>query len=204
MKEPSKQTVRHLQKEDEQIEVSFATLTIDRSNYSQIIQKIATIINVRLSTEAEQNLLPFVPPKTFENAVRQDKLFIHGASGCGKSRVIFEIMKNKIQGTEKIFFINPRQFTAEVSGRISLTELINRFTEKDIVIWDNFPDDLMKKDLDNSRKALDMISSKDVKSLMIALKPKYLEMYRFISREVPELHLYEIVYDKSHIENILI
>src|SRR5215216_4973246 len=29
-------------------------------------------------------------------------------------------------------------------------------------------------------------------------------MYRFITREVPELYPYEIVYDKSHIENILI
>ena len=71
MKELSKQTIRHLRKEDEQIEVSFAILTIDRSNYSQIIQKIATIINVQLSTEAGQNLLPFVPPKAFENAVRR-------------------------------------------------------------------------------------------------------------------------------------
>jgi hypothetical protein len=204
MKEVSKQTIRHLRKEDEQIEVSFAILTIDRSNYSQIIQKIATIINVQLSTEAGQNLLPFVPPKAFQNAVRQDKLFIHGASGCGKSRAIFEIIKNKIHGTEKVYFINPRQTTAEVSGRISLTELMNRFTEKDLIIWDNFPDDLMKKDLDNSRKALEIISSKDVKTLLIALKPKYLEMYRFITREVPELYPYEIVYDKSHIENILI
>jgi hypothetical protein len=45
----------------------------------------------------------------------------------------------------------------------------------------------MKKDLDNSRKALEIISSKNVKCLLIALKPKYLEMYRFITREVPEL-----------------
>jgi hypothetical protein len=30
MKEPSKQTVRALRKEDEQIEVSFTTLTIDK------------------------------------------------------------------------------------------------------------------------------------------------------------------------------
>src|SRR5919106_1141044 len=165
MKELSKQTIRHLRKEDEQIEVSFSTLTIDRSNYSQIIQKIPTIINVQLSTAAGHNLLPFVTPKTFENAIRQDKLFIHGASGCGKSRAIFEIIKNKIQGTEKIYFINPRQTIAEVSGRISLTELVNRFIEKDIIIWDNFPDDLLKKDLDNSRKALQIISSKDVKSL---------------------------------------
>ncbi len=61
MKEPSKQTIRHLRKEDEQIEVSFATLTVDHSNDNEIIQKIATTINVQLSTEGGQNL-PFVPP----------------------------------------------------------------------------------------------------------------------------------------------
>jgi hypothetical protein len=205
MKEPSrKQTEKALQKEDEQIEVSFATLTIDNSNDNEIIKKIATTINVQLSSTEGGQYLPFTAPKDFEKAIRQDKLFIHGASGCGKSRAIFEIIKNKIQGTEKIYIINPRQTTTEESGRISLTELMNRFTEKDMIIWDNFPDDLMKKDLDNSRKALEIISSNDVKCLLIALKPKYLEMYKFITREVPELHAYEIVYDKLQIKDILV
>nr|MDQ3969807.1 RNA helicase domain-containing protein [Thermoproteota archaeon] len=205
MKEPSKQTLRALQKEDEQIEVSFTTLTIDSSNDNKIIQKIATAINVQLSaTQGAQNLLPFAAPKGFENAIRHDKLFIHGASGCGKSRAIFEIIKGKIEGIEKIYIINPRQTTGEESGRLILTELMNRFTEKDMVIWDNFPDDLIRKDIDNSRKALEIISSKDVKCMLIALKPKYLEIYRHIAREVPELHTYEIVYDKSHLKNILV
>ena len=87
-------------------------------------------------------------------------MFIQGASGCGKSRAIFEIIKDKMEGTEKIYIINPRQTTGEESGRIILTELLNRFTGKDMIIWDNFPDDLMKKDIDNSRKALEIISSK--------------------------------------------
>jgi hypothetical protein len=81
---------------------------------------------------------------------------------------------------------------------------MNRFTEKDTIIWDNFPDDLIKKDFDSSRKALEIISSKDVKCLLIALKPKYLEMYRFVTRQVPELRAYEIVYDKSHIRDIIV
>ncbi|HEU4444427.1 MAG TPA: adenylate/guanylate cyclase domain-containing protein [Nitrososphaeraceae archaeon] len=205
MTETSKLTVGHLRKEDEQIEVSFDTLIIDHSNHDEIIKKIATAINVQLSAiEGGQNLLPFTAPKVFENAIRQDKLFIYGASGCGKSRAIFEIIKSKIQGTEKIHIINPQQSIGEESGRIILTELMNRFTEKDMIIWDNFPDDLMKKDIDNSRKALEIITSKDVKCLLIALKPKYLEMYKFISREVPELYAYEIAYDKSLIRDILV
>ena len=206
MKEPSKiqPEKKPLQKEDEQIEVSFATLTIDDSDNNAIAKKIATTINVQLSATERGQYLPFAAPKDFENAIRQDKLFIHGASGCGKSRAILEIMNNKMEGTEKIYIINPRQTTGEESGRVILTELMSRFTEKDIIIWDNFPDDLMKKDIDNSRKALEIISSKNVKCLLIALKPKYLEMYKFITREVPELHAYEIVYDKLQIKNILV
>lgn len=206
MKEPSKiqPEKKPLQKEDEQIEVSFATLTIDDSDNNAIAKKIATTINVQLSATERGQYLPFAAPKDFENAIRQDKLFIHGASGCGKSRAILEIMNNKMEGTEKIYIINPQQTTGEESGRVILTELMSRFTEKDIIIWDNFPDDLMKKDIDNSRKALEIISSKNVKCLLIALKPKYLEMYKFITREVPELHAYEIVYDKLQIKNILV
>ncbi len=73
MKEPSKQTVGALRKEDEQIEASFTTLTIDHSNNNEIIKKIATAINVQLSTIEGGQYLPFAAPKRFENAIRQDK-----------------------------------------------------------------------------------------------------------------------------------
>jgi ABC-type uncharacterized transport system fused permease/ATPase subunit len=82
-----------LRKEDEQIEALFTTLTIDYSNNNKIIKKIATAINVQPSAIEEGQYLPFAAPKAFENAIKQNKLFIHGASGCGKSRAIFEIIK---------------------------------------------------------------------------------------------------------------
>jgi hypothetical protein len=67
MKEPSKkQTEKALQKEDEQIEVSFATLTIDNPNDNEIIKKIATAINVQLSSTEGGQYLPFTAPKDFE------------------------------------------------------------------------------------------------------------------------------------------
>ena len=51
MKEPSKiqPEKKPLQKEDEQIEVSFATLTIDDSDNTALAKKIANTINVQLS-----------------------------------------------------------------------------------------------------------------------------------------------------------
>ena len=92
--EPSQQNLGALRKEDEQIEATFTTLTIDHSNNNEIIKKIATAINVQLSTIEGGQYLPFAAPKAFENAIKQDKLFIHAASGCGKSRTIFEITKD--------------------------------------------------------------------------------------------------------------
>ena len=98
----------------------------------------------------DDQYLPFIDPADFDTAKYQDKLFIHGPIGNGKSR--------------------------EKTGRTNLIDLINQFTENDVIVWDNFLDDLIRRDTDNARKALEIISSKEVSSLLVALKPKYLEL----------------------------
>ena len=55
MKEPSKQAMASLRKEDQQIEVSFSILTIDHSNDNEITKKIATAINLQLTTTTPSN-----------------------------------------------------------------------------------------------------------------------------------------------------
>jgi len=55
----------------------------------------------------------------------------------------------------------------EESGRVNLCELVNRFGENDIIVWDNFPDDLVKRDIDNAQTVLELISSKNVRQLLI-------------------------------------
>jgi hypothetical protein len=49
---------------------------------------------------------------------------------------------------------------------------------------------------------LEIIGVKDVMNLLVALKPKYLEIYR-VTRKVPELYGYEIAYDKERIRSII-
>src|SRR5262249_19522572 len=110
----------------------------------------------------------------------------------------------KVTMIDRIYIINPRTVIAGTeSGRIDLYELIDRFTEDDAILWDNFPDDLVKKDIESGRKALEVISSKNVKNLLVALKPKYLESYRDIVNDILELYEHDVIYNKEKIKNIV-
>src|SRR5918996_3832936 len=199
-----KQLEQGRQKEDEPIEVSYAILrSINRRNRSDILQKIVAAINVQLTLENGQSI-PLISSNGFDNVKLQDKLYIYGPSGCGKSRCIYELIKDdKLNDVENIFIINPRQTIGEESGRISIHELAIRLSQKDIVIWDNFPDDLLKRDVESAWEVLEVISVKDVMNLLVALKPKYLEVYRGITRKIPELYDYEITYDKERIKALI-
>jgi GTPase SAR1 family protein len=167
------------------------------------LQKIATAINVQLKL-LDGTEIPFIPFNEFDNSSREDKVYLYGPSGSGKSRSIFEIIKSKVTMIDRIYIVNPRTVIAGTeSGRIDLYELIDRFTENDAILWDNFPDDLVKKDIESGRKALEVISSKNVKNLLVALKPKYLESYRDIVTDIFELYEHNVKYDKEKIKNIV-
>jgi hypothetical protein len=188
----------------EPIEVSYTVLdNVAREDSNATLQKIATVINVQLKFR-DGTEIPFIPFNEFDNSCREDKVYLYGPSGSGKSRSIFEIIKSKVTMIDRIYIINPRTVIAGTeSGRIDLYELIDRFTENDAVLWDNFPDDLLKKDIESGRKALEVISSKNVKNLLVALKPKYLESYRDIVTDIYELYEHNVKYDKVKIKNIV-
>ena len=154
-------------KEAEPIEVSYTLLGASQQHPSDVLQKVVAAINVQLALENGQDL-PFIAPNDFDIAKHQDKLFIYGQSGSGKSRCLFELLKDKLNDVENIFIINPRQTIGDESGRIKIHELANRLNQKDIVVWDNFPDDLLKRDIENGMKALEIISVKDIMSLLVA------------------------------------
>jgi hypothetical protein len=195
-------------KDEGQIEVSYGVLSTHDQNYDKLLQDIATAVNLQLSLEDQH--LPFIEPDGYNTAKQQDKLFIYGPSGSGKSRIIFETIKHQRQyqhqqhnTLEKFYIINPRQKIGEETGRINLDDLVDRFRENDVVIWDNFPDDLIKRDIENARKALEIISSKDVAHLLVTLKPKYLEIHKGISSNIPELYEYDITYDIEKVKSMI-
>ncbi len=185
----------------EPFEISYTVIRSGQIPIEDILQELATVINVQLSRHEQQ--FPFVGPDNFERSTTYtDKILFFGTSGCGKSRGIFEVIKNT-KSFEKIYIINPRHPVGEESGRVNLRELVNRCEENDIIVWDNFPDDLVKRDIDNAQTVLELISSKNVRQLLIALKPKYLELYRGILDKSPEVYAYEIMYNKNNIKDIV-
>src|SRR5215831_18798484 len=187
----------------EPIEVSYTMLDVGIEDSNASLQKIATAINVQLKL-LDGTEIPFIPFNEFDDSCREDKVYLYGPSGSGKSRSIFEIIKSKVTMIDRIYIINPRTVIADTeSGRIDLYELIDRFTEDDAILWDNFPDDLVKKDIESGRKALEVVSSKNVKNLLVALKPKYLESYRDIVNDILELYEHDVKYNKEKIKTIV-
>ncbi|SRR6266487_739640 len=190
------------QQEGDVPEVSYTVLVTNHKDCSDILQQVADSMNLQLTLEGQY--LPLIAPNWFGNAKHHDKIFLYGPNGCGKSRNIFELIKHKQGNIRNIFIINPRQTIGQESGRIKLQNLVNRLDQKDVVIWDNFPDDLAIRDIESGRKALETISLKDVKALLVALKPKYLELYRGITSKIPELYGYEIAYYREKIKSFII
>ncbi|MDQ3839985.1 MAG: RNA helicase domain-containing protein, partial [Thermoproteota archaeon] len=191
---------------EEAIEVSYSVITTDHTAENQtsddLLQKIGTMVNVQLAEEGSEKL-PFIPFSDFERARASDKLFLYGPSCCGKSRAMFELVRENLAKFKKIYFINPRNTIGAESGRIKLLDLLGKIEEDDGVVWDNFPDDLIKRDVDTAKHVLDLVSSRQVKRLFIALKPRYLEIYKDLPREIPDFNSCEVAFDKDRLRKII-
>jgi hypothetical protein len=155
-----------------------------------------------LNVEEGQDL-PFIPFNGFDDLMQESKLFLYGPSGCGKSRGIFEVIKQRIQKSERVYIINPRNPIGKESSRMDLRFLVDRFDRNDLVVWDNFPDDLVKRDIDNAVRVLEILSARNVAGLFVALKPRYLEMYKDVPNKVAELYPLQVKFDKEKFKHIL-
>ena len=61
----------------------------------------------------------------------------------------------------------------------------------------------MRRRFDDARNALEIINSIRLNSIIIALKPTYLELYSNISADFPEIQSETISYDKGKIKTII-
>ncbi len=184
----------------EPYDVSFAELRF-AGNWEETVQKVATAINVQFTESSES--LPFVPSRQFATLLREEKIFLIGPSGSGKSRTIIELLRNKSPDYDRIFVINPSNPAGLDSGRESISKLSQRFRQSDLVIWDNFPDGLVKRDLQSAFGALEMVNARPVQNLYIALKPTYLEMYRGLTTGIPDIYTHEIYCDLETMKALL-
>lgn len=184
----------------EPYDVSFAEIRSDEK-WSETVQKVATAINVQFTDSSEQ--LPFVPFKEFENLLREEKIFLFGPSGCGKSRTIIELLRSKKGSYDRIFIINPSNPAGLDTSRESISTFSQQFSRKDLVIWDNFPEGLVKRDLENAFGALEIVNSRSVQNLFISLKPTYLEMYRGLTIGIPDIYTHEITCDLATMKALI-
>lgn len=166
------------------------------SNENGLLQQISAAINVRLTLADDQNF-PYVYFDNFSSLSNSDKVFLYGPSGCGKSRGVLEIIRQNIRHVERVYVINPRNAVGLELGRAPLMDIVNMFSENDMIIWDNFPDDLIRRDYNNVLRVLELLSSRNVKKLVVALKPKYMEFFRGLPKEMPEFFSSEITYCKE-------
>ena len=190
--------------EESVAEIPYIVLTITQEQEKiQILQTVATAINVQLTLDEEAHI-PFIPSSNFQQANNQDKLFLYGPGGSGKSRLIFELVKSKLsEKIKRLYIINPRQVLNKNIQRANLMQLFNQLTHEDIVVWDNFPDGVIKKDIDTGKLILEIISSSEAINILIALKPKFLEIYRGIAEGIAELYEYQVRYDFNQIREII-
>jgi class 3 adenylate cyclase len=183
-------------------ELSYTVLDVNKIDNDTMYHDLASLINVRLAYQ-DHSHFPFLPFEKFEILLKADKLFIHGPAGSGKSRCILEILNKNFDQYRKIFVINPRSTTLGKHGTGTLTDIVSKFEEYDAVIWDNFPDDLRKKDLRNSIATLELISSISIKQLIVSLKPTYLEVFATLANNIPEFYPFGISYSKNEFKRIL-
>ena len=184
----------------EQYDVSYAELRPE-GNWQDSIQKIATAINVQFKESSE--LLPFVPSRQFPGLMWEEKIFLVGPSGSGKSRTIIELLRGKDSSYDRIFVINPSNPAGLDSKRENISQLSRKFGRGDLVIWDNFPDGLVKRDLQSAFGALEVVNATPVQNMYIALKPSYLEAYRGLTSSIPDIYTFEITCDLDAMKSLL-
>ncbi|MDE1812257.1 MAG: hypothetical protein KGH85_05255 [Thaumarchaeota archaeon] len=187
---------------NDHIDLPYTVLTVDEHNHARVIHKVAIAINVQQQLAGAY--IPFVNNDNYDSIKKTNRLMLYGPSGCGKSRIILELVRERLDKIRKIVIINPRTAIGIESGRKDILSILNSLGGKDMIIWDNFPDGMVQNDNANIRRSLEIISSKGVNHLLIAVKPWYLERLRnILNGIVADLTLHEIYYNRTTIRKIM-
>src|SRR5207247_471534 len=131
----------------------------------------------------------------------------YGASGSGKSRAAYEIIRQNLSSVDRLFVINPSASPSQNDAiSESLYKLSSTIKETDTVLCDNFPDGLQMADVDQGLKAVEIITSvSHPLFVIITLNPKFQEQYVInVKRKVPRLFVCELQYGKESLRNVII
>jgi hypothetical protein len=182
-------------------DVSYTILNIDTSKLDETIRKMRGLLNVQ--TIQDEYPIPFLPFAQFQHLKDTKDAFIHGRSGAGKSRVMLEVAESFISSSKRLVVINPIKTSVSEVLRKDLYELAKTLTNDDLLIWDNFPLDLIRRDQNAAKESLQVLTSNQANQIVIALSPKYPESYVKIASSIPEVKTFEIHYSKEQLRSIL-
>jgi hypothetical protein len=185
--------------------VPFVVLDIDPANRARTLQKIIETIAINVNIgDNEVGEIPFISPLDFEDWKEDNKLFMFGTGGSGKSRSMIKILEKRLADLKKIYVINPQNAQNGAPKDSTVSDLVKMAKPGSLLVWDNFP-----LGLDGGHepqigmRALGRICSPPVDSLLATLYSGFLEIYRNSLKNIPELSVKEVTYSEEAIENIL-
>ena len=186
--------------EELRLKVSCLIISVNKLDIRGTMQKLSSALNVQLLENNHE--IPYVSPNNFVVLKQSNKLFLHGRSGSGKSRAIYETICSEIAGYEKIYVINPNRVLGKNAFSEDIFQLSDRFDIQDCVIWDNFPLDLVLRSYNNAKFILEKLSLCKARKMMISLNPHYPHTYTEICNCIPEIDCQEIVYSVEDLESL--
>jgi hypothetical protein len=182
------------------LKVSCLIISVNKLEIRGTMQKLSSALNVQLLENNHE--IPYVASNNFALLKQSNKLFLHGRSGSGKSRTIYEIICSEIAGYEKIYVINPNRVSGENAFNEDIFQLSERFDIQDGVIWDNFPLDLVQRSYNNAKIILEKLSLCKTRKMIISLNPHYPHTYTEICNYIPEIDCREIVCSIEDLESL--
>jgi hypothetical protein len=183
--------------------IPYNIIEVNSSNTMQSLQQLATYINLKLY-EKNQELIPFIPPNEYEKWKETDKLLLYGRSGSGKSRTMFEIIKDKIPKFDHVYVISPHNLAESVHDETSISNLVSKMGENDIIIWDNFPDGFLQGEINVDHGLEILMAVTRVKHLIVSINPVKLELYKkHLWKLYEHLTFHEVIFNLQSLQNVV-
>lgn len=150
---------------------SISYIEIDLKGNPDVHSNLISAIDLDLFV-GKKDLIPFVPLH-FSHLKKKKRLFFYGLDGTGKTRYLLEVVKFHLCKCEKLYLVNPQGLPAYSAKTTDLDALIKKCSPVDMLIWDNFPDCMNRRDEKNTNLALSLLSSASG-SLYVSLSSRHM------------------------------
>jgi len=154
---------------DERI-VHVPYIRIDVDQKADTEARIVAAMNAQL--ELDGSKIPFVLPRDLAGKMMScKKVVLYGASGCGKTRCLFEMLRSELP--RRIYIINPKGIPEDAISRAHLVGILEECSNEDdnAIVWDNFPEGLEQQSTEGVKLAIKMLGSFG-KRVYVTLSPR--------------------------------